>query len=645
MRVYIAEIQGLRTLAALLVAVYHIWFNKVSGGVDVFFVVSAYFIAQTLTNFGATNSRQLLRYYEKTFRRILPSSLIVFVGTIGIVFIFVPFVFYKHELKNSIATFFFLENWFLSLSGADYLTDSGVKSLYQQFWALSVQVQFYLLFPALYLVISKVFKRVNFHSKVNFVFTLFFAFSIVYGFYSSKVNPSWAYFDSFGRGWEFAAGLLLYNNRERIRLAARLATFLNIIAIIGVILFGFAVSKGVAMPSAVSLVPVICACIIILTSQNTLIFSPLKLNILAKFGDYSFNFYLWHWPIFIVIFNYYEITGNMHIDGGLVLVISAILAFITTKYVENPIKKSKFLLNSHKYTALMFIIIFFINGLALSSFAASYFSKVKVESEKVHDFYVNGYSVEKNTPYFPHPIVIKEDIPASYNNGCHQKSAPSLVVICQYGENTSPVTIALIGGSHATQWLPPLRKVLGSLDVNFFVITKSSCSLVSYADVTYSPSASCIRWNYGVLDKLKAIKPNYIITTVTRDGPSGEYVPEGYVSAWENIYVLLPEVKLVGIRDNPWFDFDPPYCLEMFGIESHECTIQRDDFYRDGAVAALAPHVSYLIDFSNDFCPHENCTTVNGEGLAKYRDRHHLSRAYTMTFIDKLETHLSAVIN
>ena len=107
---YISEIQGLRTLAALLVAVYHIWFSSVSGGVDIFFVVSAYFIAHTLNKYDNLNWIQVSSYYSKTLRRILPTAITVFCFTCLIVLIVTPFVNYKMEIKNAFSTFFFMES-------------------------------------------------------------------------------------------------------------------------------------------------------------------------------------------------------------------------------------------------------------------------------------------------------------------------------------------------------------------------------------------------------------------------------------------------------------------------------------------------------------------------------------------------------
>jgi len=210
-KTYIPEIQGLRTLAALLVAVYHIWFNSVSGGVDIFFVVSAYFIAHSLSKYDALTWKDVSSYYSKTLRRILPSALIVFCCTCIIISIAIPFVSYKMEIKNAFSTFFFIENWYLAASGSDYLRQGESKSLFQQFWALSIQFQLYFGIPLVYLYAKKLEKSLSAKHLTTKILTAIFVCSFTYSLLLTYSAPTEAYFNTFTRAWEFTAGLLLYH--------------------------------------------------------------------------------------------------------------------------------------------------------------------------------------------------------------------------------------------------------------------------------------------------------------------------------------------------------------------------------------------------------------------------------------------------
>ena len=107
---YLYEVQGLRTVAALMVAVYHIWFQKVSGGVDVFFVVSAFFLSLSLMRKDSVGIDEVLAYYGNTLRRVLPNTLVVISVSIFGVLILTPSILWKSEILNSVGSVLFIEN-------------------------------------------------------------------------------------------------------------------------------------------------------------------------------------------------------------------------------------------------------------------------------------------------------------------------------------------------------------------------------------------------------------------------------------------------------------------------------------------------------------------------------------------------------
>lgn len=116
---YILEVQGLRGVAALLVAIYHIWFNRVSGGVDAFFVISGYFIATTFIKNDRLQLSDIFSYYLKSIRRIYPTYAVVIVATsIASIFV-VPQFFWRNFIKHGFASSAFGENWALALFNVD----------------------------------------------------------------------------------------------------------------------------------------------------------------------------------------------------------------------------------------------------------------------------------------------------------------------------------------------------------------------------------------------------------------------------------------------------------------------------------------------------------------------------------------------
>jgi peptidoglycan/LPS O-acetylase OafA/YrhL len=634
-KTYIPEIQGLRTLAALLVAVYHIWFNSVSGGVDIFFVVSAYFIAHSLSKYETLSWKEVSAYYSKTLRRILPSALIVFCCTCIIISIAIPFVSYKMEIKNAFSTFFFIENWYLAASGSDYLRQGESKSLFQQFWALSIQFQLYFCIPLVYLYAKKLEKSLSATHLTTKVLLALFISSFTYSLFLTYSAPTEAYFNTFARAWEFTAGLLLYHLGGDIKINKRTATVLNVIAVLIIISFGFYWGKNYALPGAIALIPVLSASVIIITSK-ALYYSILKWRVLTALGDYSFAFYLWHWPIYLLVFQYLDIKLSHHLLGICVILTSALLAFISTKYVEVPLRTNSNLVHSDKKTYLYSFISMSASSLLVVSLFVLFKSYETPSLKALNAFYSGKVTPQlSNKELFPHGTVIKQDMRASYFDNCEQNMRNSTVVECEYGNKESDFVVALVGGSHAAQWLSPLKEIALEQGVKVHLIVKSGCSLTRSADQFYQPSISCLTWNKNLETRLSELTPNVILTTVSRNGPEGERIPAGYLESWQYLKKALPNTNIVGIRDNPWFKFDPPLCLEV--KKPKDCTTSRSAFYNDDNVLPiLSKYLDGLLDFSEQFCPHGECNTVLENGLVKFKDKHHLTKSYALVLKPKL---------
>src|SRR5699024_2013468 len=140
------EIEELRVVAALLVAIYHIWFHKVSGGVDVFFVIAGFLITSSIiSTINRTGEYRFCRYISKLIKRLFPSVFFIIVIMLILCFLFLPVSILDKTIREVIASMFYYQNWQLALSSTDYLDASQMKSPVEHFWALSIQGQFYLI--------------------------------------------------------------------------------------------------------------------------------------------------------------------------------------------------------------------------------------------------------------------------------------------------------------------------------------------------------------------------------------------------------------------------------------------------------------------------------------------------------------------
>lgn len=147
------ELEGVRTVAAFLVAVYHIWIGSVSGGVDVFFIVSGYLITTSLVTKMEKEGRiYLVDYGLGLARRLFPIAFTVLLFTAVVSIFIMPQVQWKQVIAEVFASAFYVENWYLAVSSVDYLAQNNQASPLQHFWALSLQGQFYVLWPFVVIV-------------------------------------------------------------------------------------------------------------------------------------------------------------------------------------------------------------------------------------------------------------------------------------------------------------------------------------------------------------------------------------------------------------------------------------------------------------------------------------------------------------
>lgn len=174
---YRPEIEGIRVIAALLVAIYHIWMARVSGGVDVFFVVSGFLITTSLLSRYARDGYIKFGYFIlNLFKRLLPHAFIVLAFTIIASYFILPEVRYLETIREIIASIFYFENWQLAITGTDYLGQNNEQSPVQHFWAMSIQGQFYIIW---FLIISFaiwIFSRTKYELKNVFLTILLILF-------------------------------------------------------------------------------------------------------------------------------------------------------------------------------------------------------------------------------------------------------------------------------------------------------------------------------------------------------------------------------------------------------------------------------------------------------------------------------------
>ena len=643
---YLAGVQGLRTVAALMVAVYHIWFGRVSGGVDVFFVVAGYFAAKSLLKLrhseGARDRMRLVvAYWLRTLCRITPSAVVVIIGTVAAALLFMPQSAWQYAIPHGFASLFHYENWQLIASGADYLQEGMSATPFQQFWALSLQAQFSLLFPLLLVAVMGLAARRGWSAgRVAFValgaaLVLSFAFSL---WYTAQNQPA-AYFNTFARGWEFLAGAILYLLMTRGLRNRTLAATLGWIGLIALVSLGAVLDVSQAFPGLPALIPVAAAILIMISSASGSEPVVLRAGPMVWFANSSFAFYLWHWPVLVMY--RYRFGEQVGLKGGLViLLISAILAYLTTRFVETPIRNWKRIQRSVIGT-LTVIALLIAPAFGALAFWQHSFAQQQARAAAAMRAALAGEDLPDGE-LVPTPAQARDDIPVFYSKRCHQLYDRPEVKSCVLGDPDGEVTIAVAGGSHSGQWMDLITEIAEQVHARVVPYIKMRCQ---FADMTRMPEVrdpSCVPWADEVYRRLLDSPPDLLITLGTLQRGDSDGIPEGFAEYFEGL--AEQGIPILGIRDNPRFDFDVPECVERYGAERAvsaaksrgACERPRDAFYDGEPGFDFSDFGDFtFVDIADDACPGDTCRVVQGNVLM-YRDMHHLTRTWTLRHGDRV---------
>jgi peptidoglycan/LPS O-acetylase OafA/YrhL len=340
------EIQGLRALAVLAVITNHLFADLLPGGflgVDIFFLLSGYLITAQLIELSADGrmSSNLLKFYARRIRRILPSALLVIWVTIALAYRYLGPVIGNETLRDGRwATLFFANSHFNSLK-VDYFEQGKSTPLLQHYWSLAVEEQFYLVWPVLLLLIALIFrKRVSGFLLATLTLLTIFSFSSIF-----IIEKTLTYFATQTRIWELGIGALVAISGARAW--PKIAQWGAILILIGSL---FAVDSTDRIPGVIVL-PALLATALLLNVTDKNLLLVLGNRVMHYIGDLSFVLYLWHWPV-IELHRQLSFTELSVIDSISLLLITFALAVITHHLFENPIRYNRYLANHPAITVI-----------------------------------------------------------------------------------------------------------------------------------------------------------------------------------------------------------------------------------------------------------------------------------------------------
>ena len=666
------DIQALRAAAVAGVVLYHLWPHRLQGGfvgVDVFFVISGFLITKHLVSRPPRSFTDVFDFWARLIKRLLPASLLVLTATAVATYFVGAASAWQNTGKQIVSSAVYMQNWILASDSVDYLASENAPTAVQHFWSLSVEEQFYFVWPAvigLLVAIGIIISLRRFHVLLVGIGVIALL-SLVISIWLSIHDPARAYFVTPTRIWELAAGgLVAILFTKSAPNNGAVSAGLSWAGCIGIVSSFILISGDMAFPGYVALLPVVSTCLVIATHSESRL-SPYRLMQLrpAQFvGNTSYSIYLWHWPLLVilpVVFGRLRWWHKFELIAA-VLVLSA----LSMKWVENRFKRSVFFSTAPRtfITGLVMMAIAASSGIGLqySAYTKERASQSALERAFSDDSPCLGArSITSNSndidacpepsKLLLDPATAKTDKPDAYADDCWARAPfTNERPICHYGDGKT--RIALVGNSHAGHWLPALQDLAERNDWSIDTYLVDTCNPTdALIDLKSEEEAEGCH-AYGEWAKKKTADGGYdaIITSNRQVSPVQGFdlddtVPtaaagyRGFLKDWNT-----SGTPVIVLRDTPFpsrAGVNVPDCIAKDGVNS--CSGTTADWHSIDPMAQAARELDLqtqtVVDPTDQLCPDGKCAAAIG-GVIVYFDGSHMTATYSKTLAPWLETKL-----
>lgn len=436
------DINGLRAIAVIAVVLFHFNNTLLPGGfvgVDVFFVISGFLMTKIIFS-GIENGKfSILNFYLARANRIIPALAVVCLSMLIFGYFFLAPFDYKTLGEHVVTSISFISNiTYWKESG--YFDASSLEKWLLHTWSLSVEWQFYLLYPILLVNMRKFMHIETMKKSLILLLVVSFIVSLI----TTYNWPSSAYFLLPSRAWEMILGGVAY--LYPLKLERSKKKFLELLGLTLIVVSCLFISSETPWPGYLSLLPVIGTFLVIQAKQKD---SLITGNfIFQMLGRCSYSIYLWHWPLVVVIY-YFSLSSHFIYLGVL---LSLVLGFLSYKYVESikfsvHFASKKDCLNSKPVLVALLTMILGGSAILISPY------------------------IRLVPPNYT--SLVGNAVPSPYRKECHIKKYQHPSKSCEYLKGN--VSWAVLGDSHATEIAYALAKKLNGTEQSLKHFTFSGC--------------------------------------------------------------------------------------------------------------------------------------------------------------------------
>jgi peptidoglycan/LPS O-acetylase OafA/YrhL len=647
------DIEGLRGVAILLVLLFHAGLPWTPGGfvgVDVFFVISGFLITGKLWRESQQpGGLNITRFYAWRIRRLLPAALIA-VAVISLVGLLLAAPLDRSELAaDGAASALSIANMRF-IGSVDYFAATTSPSPFLHFWSLSVEEQFYLVWPALIVLLTW---RGGSSRRLIAALLIGVVASFVLSIWLTDTSPARAFYLLPTRVWQLGVGGLL----ALIGVAgtSRRAGAVAWAGLAAVAVAGVALTAEMPYPGLAALLPTAGA--VALLYGGGAPSGPVRLLAAAPLrflGKISYSLYLWHWPLLVLPLMFLEraLTG-VEVVASVAVAIG--VSWLSWRFVEQPFRYGDRSRRATSWSAIrvgvagILSVALFTQGLA----AALPSSAVAVQPTPSP----SGSPVASDGPITlpadltPSLASARDDEERLRGDGCLAFERVTTPPNCEYGVKGSAITIALVGDSHASHWFPAIEAIALERGWRLLTFVKVSCSFTTLVQRNLALKREyreCTAFNEATVARLNQIKPALTIIVNRRTfRPIEENITSALAgAALGEMVARIPGATAI-LVDTPDPGRDVPACLSKHPSDIRACLFTQDD--ADNREIGIAERVAAdvsgatLIDLTANICTEWPCSPISGSVLI-YRDEDHMTETFSRSLAAPLGVEIAKLL-
>jgi peptidoglycan/LPS O-acetylase OafA/YrhL len=654
------DIQGVRGFALVLVLACHAELPGAAGGyvgLDVFYVLSGFLITGLILHeLDRRGSVSISRFYARRAKRLLPLAVTVLGFTVAGSALLLSPAQNQQVSGDVLSAALYVVNWHFIAESVDYFAfGETLTSPVQHYWSLSVEEQFYLLWPLTLGLGALAARRLGLgvRNAIALLVVPVAIFSLLYSIEFTPGDPRSAYFSTLTRIWELAAGgVLALVLPAGLRLPRPLSALLAGGGLAILVFTTLAFSGATPYPGWRALLPVLATIAIIVAGTAHAVSRPIGLLTRAPLqylGKVSYAWYLWHWPVLVFAG---AIWGDLAPPALALATLAAGVPAVLSHYaIEEPFRRSRSL-GRRPARAL---------ALGGTCTVAAVLLAVGLQASNPPlptaspELARGAQAVGPENPakravdaLRPNPVDAPTDKGVLFDDGCVLLHNDTDSPECAYGNPDSETTVVVFGDSHALQWFPPLLELAERRDWRLVGLVRAGCVVGA---VAYE--RPCNVWRRKAMRRIvRRERPDLVVVSNSTGGryevfAGGERLDRrasqplliaGFAKTLRRLKRTGAEVAV--IRDQQLAPFNPPECVSRHADDVSQCVFysRRKRSRAFDAFGAARARVR-LIDPNGILCPRRRCPTVMGNVLV-YRDTYHMSATFARTLAPWLMRHL-----